>query len=237
MTKEFDLGKKEVMQRIDTALATKQPFSLVRVGDGENLIMSQDTVMSMADVLQERWAQKANSGLKGVKLPNLALRDLMISSIQRASVVGILPPNDTTIQAPGYLKRELTDRILTYFQIQLPQTCHACINRELVLEQEFWEVLRGKNVLLIYQFADQLRSLLEQAPYHLNITLTIPFSHYNQLTPTLGFIKSNQHHFDVALICAGVNAVVLAQKVAELAGKVGIDFGKASNILIKGTPN
>ncbi|WP_428994092.1 hypothetical protein [Bacillus cereus] len=50
-------------------------------------------------------------------------------------------------------------------------------------------------------------------------------------------LKTSKDQFDIALICCGVNAVILAQKVAEVTGNVGLDFGKAANILIKGTPN
>jgi hypothetical protein len=34
-----------------------------------------------------------------------------------------------------------------------------------------------------------------------------------------------------------VNAVVLAERTAALAGKVAIDFGKANNIILKGRAN
>jgi len=44
---------------------------------------------------------------------------------------------------------------------------------------------------------------------------------------TLKKISIHKDQFDIALIACGVNAVILAQKVAELSGKVGIDIGKA----------
>lgn len=91
--------------------------------------------------------------------------------------------------------------------------------------------------MLMYQSIAQLKSVLQNDPYRMQITLTYPFSQYGQMTEALQFMIRNRDKFDVALICCGVNAVVLAQKVAELTGKVGIDFGKASNILIKGKPN
>jgi hypothetical protein len=67
--------------------------------------------------------------------------------------------------------------------------------------------------------------------------MTIPFSHYNQMTVALEKVKANKDEFDIAFVCCGVTAVVLAHQIAELTGKVGLDFGKAANILIKGRPN
>ena len=54
---------------------------------------------------------------------------------------------------------------------------------------------------------------------------------------TLEWIQTNQDTFDVALFSCGVNAVVLAERTAALAGKVAIDFGKANNIILKGRAN
>lgn len=231
------LELEDVIQEIKHALETNKPFSLVRIGDGENLVLAQDSIMNIQEVLNERWAIKANNGQKGVHLPNLTLRDLMVKSIKQADVVGIHPYNDKTIKAPDHLKRDLTDKILVKYNIKPNLTCNACINRQIAQRQDFWSLLKGKRILLIYQFADELKGILQSEPYHLNIPLIVSFSHYNQMTATLSFITENKNNFDIALICCGVNAVVLAQKVAELAGKVGLDFGKGSNILIKGRPN
>ncbi|WP_110927979.1 GT-D fold domain-containing glycosyltransferase [Bacillus massiliglaciei] len=237
MSNSVYLEMNEVIDLIQTALQEQKPFSLVRIGDGENLVLAQESIMSIPDILKEPWAIKANNGQKGVRLPNASLKKLMIEAVQNASVVGVLPPNDTTIMAPSYLKRPLTDQIFNYHNIRPKYTCHACLNRELAKNPEFWDGLKGKRVLIIYQFAEQLKNILIKEPYNLDVTLTIPFSYYGQMTETFRKIIDNKDKFDIALICCGVNAVVLAQKTTELSGKVAVDFGKASNILIKGRAN
>lgn len=237
MANSVHLGQEEVIRRIGMALEKGQPFSLVRIGDGENLVLSQNTIMSMDEILQEPWVIKANQGHKGVKLPNISLRNLLVRSIRRASIVGLLPPGDQIIQAPTYLKRELTNKILAHYQIHPTHTCPAWINRQLAQNPRFWAMLHGRRIMLMYQSIAQLKSVLQNDPYRMQVTLTFPFVQYGQMTEALQFMIRNRDKFDVALICCGVNAVVLAQKVAELTGKVGIDFGKASNILIKGKPN
>ena len=58
-----------VLDQLEEAIREQRPFSLVRVGDGENIVMSQETVWTTEQVLQERWAIKANLGQKGLRFP------------------------------------------------------------------------------------------------------------------------------------------------------------------------
>ncbi|ETT51621.1 GT-D fold domain-containing glycosyltransferase [Paenibacillus sp. FSL K6-1122] len=226
-----------VLDQLEAALLEHRPLSLVRVGDGENIVMSQETVWPTEQVLQERWAKKANLGQKGLRLPNPKLRDEVAASLQRADIVGILPRGDSTINAPDYLKRPLTDMVFAHFGISPPMTCHACVNRELAQNPRFWQMLAGKRVLLVTREIEALRAMLEREPYNLNIVTALPFDSYDQMDETLHWIQNNQHTFDVALFSCGVNAVILAERTAALAGKVAIDFGKANNIILKGRAN
>ncbi|WP_405171989.1 GT-D fold domain-containing glycosyltransferase [Paenibacillus sp. FSL H8-0280] len=226
-----------VLDQLEAALLEHRPLSLVRVGDGENIVMSQETVWPTEQVLQERWAKKANLGQKGLRLPNPKLRDEVAASLQRADIVGILPRGDSTINAPDYLKRPLTDMVFAHFGISPPMTCHACVNRELAQNPRFWQMLAGKRVLLVTREIEALRVMLEREPYNLNIVTALPFDSYDQMDETLHWIQNNQHSFDVALFSCGVNAVILAERTAALAGKVAIDFGKANNIILKGRAN
>ena len=226
-----------VLDQLEAALLEHRPLSLVRVGDGENIVMSQETVWPTEQVLQERWAKKANLGQKGLRLPNPKLRDEVAASLQRADIVGILLRGDSTINAPDYLKRPLTDMVFAHFGISPPMTCHACVNRELAQNPRFWQMLAGKRVLLVTREIEALRAMLERDPYNLNIVTALPFDSYDQMDETLHWIQNNQHTFDVALFSCGVNAVILAERTAALAGKVAIDFGKANNIILKGRAN
>ncbi|MEK4370046.1 GT-D fold domain-containing glycosyltransferase [Paenibacillus sp. FSL R5-0473] len=226
-----------VLDQLEAALLEHRPLSLVRVGDGENIVMSQETVWPTEQVLQERWAKKANLGQKGLRLPNPKLRDEVAASLQRADIVGILPCGDSTINAPDYLKRPLTDMVFAHFGISPPMTCHACVNRELAQNPRFWQMLASKRVLLVTREIEALRVMLERDPYNLNIVTALPFDSYDQMDETLHWIQNNQHTFDVALFSCGVNAVILAERTAALAGKVAIDFGKANNIILKGRAN
>lgn len=227
----------QVLERIRYALAGKHPFSLVRIGDGENLVMAQDTVWPMEMVLKERWAIKANRGQKGLNLPNLALRDAVRDAIAKADVVGILPYGDSSINAPDYLKRPLTERIFQYYKLQPKATCHACVNRDMVYTQDFWSAITPYRIVVVTREAEALREALIRPPYSLTIPHALSFGHYDQMEETLAWLKDNRDEFDLVLFTCGVNAIVLAQKTAELTGKVALDFGKAASIILKGVPN
>ncbi|TBL78638.1 GT-D fold domain-containing glycosyltransferase [Paenibacillus thalictri] len=228
-----NLDKAALLNKIRFALDHSLPFSLVRVGDGENIVLAQDSVWSISKVLAERWAIFANKGFKGVTLPNLNLRDALVEAIRKADVVGLLDPNDKVIVASPGVKRQLTDKIFHHYKLRPELTCNAVVNRELVSERKFWALLRGRRILVITRYPEQLkRKLIERQP-DLTVVMTIKFSHYGQMENTLKTIAANKAQFDIALISCGVNAVILAQKVAEFAGKVGIDFGKAPEYIRK----
>ncbi|WP_342415264.1 GT-D fold domain-containing glycosyltransferase [Paenibacillus sp. FSL R10-2782] len=237
MTKPKYLEIDEVLNHLKLALDQQQPFSFIRIGDGENLILSQDTVWPMGKVLQERWAIKANLGQKGLFLPNTELRDEVAEAVRKADIAGILPYDDVSIKAPSYMKRELTDQVFTHYGLSPALTCHACLNRYLAETPAFWDMLKHRRILLVTRTAAEVKPVLEAEPYQLHISHTLAFHQYEQMDETLQWITEHKDDFDIGLFSCGVNAVVLAQKTAELTGKVGIDFGKAINIVMFGKAN
>ncbi|MFC0211984.1 GT-D fold domain-containing glycosyltransferase [Paenibacillus chartarius] len=217
-----------VLKKIQNAVARKKPFSLVRVGDGENIVLAQNTVWTIKRVLREPWAKRGN---KGVTLPNVKLRDDIVRSIRKASVVGILPRNDRMIRAPRYLKRTLTDQVFRYHGLKPSLTCNACVNRMMPHHPLFRNLVKGKRILIINRDPKAIKAALEKSPYKAKVTAMITFTHYRQIPATLRKAAKLKHAFDIALISCGVNAVIMAPRVAELTGKVAIDFGKAPKMM------
>ena len=237
MTERSQLTQAQVLQRIAHALKTKSPFSLVRVGDGENLVLAQETVWPLDAVLKEPWAVKANEGKKGLRLPNLPLRDAVADALRKADIVGILPFGDKTIHAPDYLKRPLTERVFRHFRIVPKAVCHACVNRMLATDPMFWKTLAGRRLAVVTRHADAAKRIIEGRFRGVKVTLVYPFNDYSQMEPALKTLTDGRNLYDIALISCGVNAVVLAQRTAERTGKVALDFGKALHIIAKGRPN
>ncbi|WP_419874297.1 GT-D fold domain-containing glycosyltransferase [Candidatus Pristimantibacillus sp. PTI5] len=236
-----NLNGEQVLARIKEALDHVRPFSLIRIGDGENVIMAQKSVWSLRAVLNTPWARRANHPVrtrsarlghkeKGVTLPNLKLRNQMVRSIRKADIVGILPIKDK-IKAPKRVRRPLTNKIFRYYKLKPRFTCDAFINREFASKPEFWDVLRGKRILIITEHAKKLKEVLQSEPYNMAIAGTIIFRHYKQISRTLKKAEGMKDQFDIALISCGVNAVVMAPEVARLTGKVAIDFGKGPKVV------
>ncbi|EFM10413.1 conserved hypothetical protein [Paenibacillus curdlanolyticus YK9] len=226
------LNLKKVLDTIERALYEVAPLSLVRIGDGENLVMAQQSVWSISKVLREPWAIKANQGEKGVTLPNLALRDEMVRSIKEATIVGLLPLDDDQIKAPDYLKRKLTNEIFSHYQLNPTMRCHACVNRMMPESDKFWRMLKHQRILLVTRNPAPLEALLTSDRYKLNVTHKIAFSHYDQIKSTMKEAVAVRNRFDIALLSCGVNAVVLAPRIANETGKVAIDFGKGPDRII-----
>lgn len=233
ITNDQLLGMDEIVERLRQALEHKLPYYIVRIGDGENFVLSQDSVYTMEQTLSQLWVKIANQGRKGVRLPNIEIRDRMVESIKGANIVGILAQNDKTIRAHPNHKRPLTDKIFHHFALQPKAVCNAVVNRELIYHKPFWEMLaaQGSRVILVSRWAGGTKQRLIRPPYNLTIPFTLPFERYEMMDDTLAAIESRQDEFDIALVSCGVNAVVLAHEIASRTGKVAVDFGIGSQII------
>lgn len=223
----------QVLAIIKEAIEQNKPFSLLRVGDGENIILAQDSVMTIPEVLNRGWAKAANEGKKGVTLPNLKLRDEMVEALNKADLIGMPFWENDPIIADQIVKRPLTEAVFKHFNILPTKICHTFVNRVLTQKKEFWSLLKGKRILLIGSWAEQVKPILERAPYGINIAFTYQFTNYNQIKQTQAKVLEIKDEFDIALVSCGVNAVVLAQKIAELTGKVALDFGKSLMFIVQ----
>ncbi|MDQ1912285.1 GT-D fold domain-containing glycosyltransferase [Paenibacillus sp. GD4] len=227
----------EVIARIKAAMEEKRPFSLVRVGDGENLCLAQYKIWPIRKVLATRWAQLSRTtNLKGVRLPNTRLRDQMIAAIKKADLVGIPHKQNKEILAKQSHLRPLTDACFAKYNIKPKDLCHTFVNRHMVEYQEFWEMLRGKKVVFISRWAKDFKKLVNEKynVYDIKFIKAIKMSHYQEIPKVMAQMKSVQ--CDIVLISAGVNAVILAQKLAEEQGRVAIDFGKSAIFMITRDP-
>jgi len=223
----------QVLDMLATAIEQEAAFSLVRIGDGENLILAQDSVMPIEEVLNLGWAKAAYEGKKGVTLPNLKFRDEMAESIKKADVIGIPFWNDDPILTDQAVKRPLTEAVFKHFNIQPDKICHTFVNRVFTQKRKFWNLLKGKRILLIGSWSDRVKPIFEKSPYGLCIAFTFDFSDYNQMEGTLQKVIQIKDEFDIALVSCGVNAVVLTPQIARLTGRVAIDFGKSLMFLVQ----
>jgi hypothetical protein len=220
------LSELEVLRKIHRALREQKPFSLVRIGDGENIVLAQGKFLSNEELEQTYWVRDSRTGRKGVDLPNLTLRDRMLKGIKAADVVGICRQQNDEVSAPTRFKRALTNRIFDYYNLQPRELCYVFCNRKMVSYRYFWKIIHQYRTLLISKWADEYAKQItsKYADLPPQIVGTINFGHYDQISTVLK--KVGKYEFDLALISAGVNAVILAPAIAKRYNKVAIDFGK-----------
>lgn len=226
----------EVIEEIKKSLDGKKPLSVVRVGDGENICLSQYKVWPIRKTLSTRWAKLSRTtNWKGVRLPNVRLRDQLVKSIKKASIVGIPYRADKEILAEKQEHlRSLTDACFKRFHIQPQKLCHTFVNRHMVEYPQFWQMLKGKRVVVISRWANDFKKLIGKRYKRLDIEIvkTIRMDRFGDIPKVLHKMKSVD--CDIVFISAGVNAVILAQKLADKQGRIAIDFGKSAIFMVKG---
>jgi hypothetical protein len=229
------LSEPLVLRMIERKLAAKKPFSLVRIGDGENIVLSQYNLLSEMEFMETYWAKQSQIKMKkGVTLPNIRLRDQMIRGIRHASIVGICRTVNDEVLAPEKFKRPMTNQLFDLYNLSPNHLTNVFINRKIVSHRLFWEILHHYRVLLISRWAQKFKDLIlkKYSALRPRIVGCIDFKDYSEIPAVMRKIGSRQ--FDLALVSTGVNAVVLAPMIAETFGKVAIDFGKTMMFFLNG---
>jgi hypothetical protein len=206
----------EILVRIRYCLRNQVGFSLVRVGDAENQVMAQDTCYTAAELKQIWWANDVN--WTGVTLPNYTACQQLIKAVRQADIVGVLHQDECELWRP------LTEKVFSHYDLRPRQICYAFINIYLPDYPEFIELMQQYRVLLVGKpapwFAAWLHERWRITAYNLRL------GSFEQLPAILTAI--DQIDYDLALIAAGSNAVILASALAGR-GKVALDIGRAMN--------
>ncbi|NIK68758.1 MULTISPECIES: GT-D fold domain-containing glycosyltransferase [unclassified Paenibacillus] len=212
----------QVRDTILQAMDEKQPLSIVRLGDGELLTMAQEIVMPVDQVRKEgRFLDYA-----GVKVPDLDTRNKLAEAVARADIVG-LPrtrmPNYQLLVSPVFQAYGLsfTERLWT----------DSLINYSLCQAGCLLPVLQNRSVLLIGNMAEPLSAVLAQR----GITIAGVVAPVNGARDAERVVSAARlYDFDIALVSAGIAAVLITEELARITGKVAVDFGHLANALIKG---
>jgi hypothetical protein len=225
----------DVIDEIEKALDEKKPLSIVRVGDGENICLTQYKLWPIRTTLSTRWARLSRStNWKGVRLPNIELRDQLVKAIKKADIVGIPYYKDKEILAEQKYLRPLTDACFKAYDIKPQRLCHTFVNRHMVEHQKFWETLKGKKIVVISRWAKDFKKLVSKRydEFDIEIVKSIRIDRFKEIPKVLQKMESID--CDIVFISAGVNAVILAQKLAEKQGRIAIDFGKSAVFMVTG---
>lgn len=217
------LSPEAVMEQMIQAYHSHRGFSLIRLGDGEALALAQEVVLPWSEIQKRTFLPYA-----GLGRPNIAVRDQMVKAIRESDIVGVAmnelpdftPLLEEAFKAHGLIPQEMT---LT----------NACINYFILENGMLKDFLTGRNqprVLLIGNPMAKLKGIM----VHSGVQVT------GAIWPVMGVgdwrriaQEARKYPFDVALVSGGIAAVCICHGIAKGLGKIAIDFGHASNEIIK----
>ncbi|MEW4426386.1 GT-D fold domain-containing glycosyltransferase [Paenibacillus pabuli] len=212
----------EVADQIQGALVAQRPLSVVRLGDGELLTLAADTVLP-GEQVQELAPFLPYAGVPR-SVPEI--RAALAEAIQGADWVGVPISRAPTFQ--GLLFPVMRHFGIDWSRLKLTS---STINYSLHHAGLLLPILQGRRVLVIGSQASGLGALL--------------LSHGIHVTGMIGSVagvmdvprvvqETAAHSFDIALVAAGVPAVILCRRIAGELGRVALDFGHLADKLVTG---
>jgi len=218
------LGPDELCAELEEALADGRPYSLVRLGDGELLTLSQDTVKPAEEIAREspflRYA--------GVDAPDRAARDALAAAIRRATVVGVplsRRPNYQPLLFEALRRNGVSPESL--------RMTSSTVNYTLYESGHLMRLIAGKRIVVVGNAAEALARTLLAAQVQVVHTVA-PVNGIHDSADAVR--RAMAVPFDLALVSAGIAAVPICVELAERTGKAAIDFGHMANRLGSAEP-
>ncbi|WP_052516661.1 GT-D fold domain-containing glycosyltransferase [Paenibacillus popilliae] len=216
------IGVAEVFQELESALQERTPCSLVRLGDGELMALAHDLVLSAELVRREGTFLEYS----GMNIPDHVHRDQLAEAVRKASIIGVpvaLEPNFKGLLFPVFQAYGI--------QIAPRRFTLSTINYLLAEEGYLPRLIQGRRVLVIGNTAHSLATILAGK----GAVIAGAISPVNGMTDIpIVLQEAAEHDYDLAVVAAGIPAVILVQRLAEQSGKVAIDFGHLANLIVNG---
>lgn len=229
------LSSGQLMDLILSSLHERNPLSVVSVGATESFVMAQYTVLSEEEFMNDDEARIANQGAqsgflhRGVRFPNVQLRDETVEAVRNADVIGY----NRIVSWAG----TFTEKVFDAYGIQ-PKYVYDSYLRRVVMfsqKQKFEKMLAGRKILLIGSTADETRDALNrnlQSSLGFEIVRTIKVFEYEEVPDAKRQIDDTS--FDLCLLSAGTNALILASYISTVHKKVAVDIGFGMTSLYTG---
>lgn len=211
-----------VYEAMKAALDQKAPLSLIRLGDGELLTLAHDIVIPTEQAV--RWGHFLPYA--GVNLPDPLTREALAASLQLADIIGIPESRHPSYQ--GLLFPILRHYGIDYRKLGLTS---SIVNYAFNEEGFLAKLLVGRKILIIGNEAPGLSMLLEQQGFHIS-GMIHPVQGVADVSRVMEQTRAIE--FDLALVAAGVAAVLICTQIAKKLGKVSFDLGHLANKLESG---
>jgi len=214
--KERYLPEEEVVNRIKTAIEKGNPFSLVRIGDGECYVLGQDLVFPV-DWIRENIYWFADPFYCGTTIPNLEARDRCLQAVRNANLIGV------------FTGQEVPQAVFSAYKIPTDNIFYAFLNVGLPMYRPFVELIKKYPPLLVGRPAARFAQLLS-----VRLGIETPYldcvQSYQDLDKCIEMMASIPHRW--SLISAGINALIISDLMAREYGKVAVDFGHAPDMVL-----
>jgi len=207
------LGVENVFEELDGALKEQRPYSFIRLGDGELLTLAQEAVLPVSEI------QTASSFLRyaGIVLPDFRARDELANSVRSASLVGV--PVSRKPHFQPLLFQTLRVHGIACSDLKLTT---STMNYALHEHGYMQKLLGGRRLLVVGNVAGELAQALRSLGMVISGVIS-PVRGYSDVGRVVA--EAAMREFDAAIVSAGVPAISIAVRIAELTGKVAIDFG------------
>ncbi|WP_143111638.1 GT-D fold domain-containing glycosyltransferase [Paenibacillus sp. BC26] len=231
-----ELNTAQVMDRLLYSLDRHLPLSVISVGVTETHVLAQYEVYSEEQFMSHPEAHVANHANvtrghthRGITFPNLEARDAALEAVRNADIVGI----NIRVSRSG----EFTRHVFDVYGIAPNYVFEAYTRRVIMISQQrkFHDMLTNRKICIVCSYADEVKRALEnrlQARLNFRITGTINIERYEDIPRVKQELKACE--FDLCLLAAGTNAVILAPHIARELGKVALDLGQGMETLITG---
>ncbi len=231
------LSSGELMDLIINSLDNKIPFSVASVGATESFVLAQYNILNEKEFMSHPEADVAAWGLKrgfnhrGIRFPNIEARDMSVEALKKVDVIGYnMILND-------WNAGKLTEKALEYYNIWPKYVFEAYLRHVIMFSQQekFEKMLAGRKILLICGYADEVKTAMEigfQKKLGLEVVGTVKIVEYEDIPRVKEELA--RFDFDLCLLAAGINAVILGSYIASAYGKVAFDIGQAMENFITG---
>lgn len=212
----------EVAAALGAALDASRPLSVVRLGDGELLTLAHETVLPTEE------AKRRGHFLPyaGVELPAPGVREALASALRKADIIGVPQSRHPSFQGllyPVFSHYGLDPRGL--------RLTFSTVNFVLAEQGLLLPLLQGRRVLVCGNKAEGLARVLREN----GIEVSGVVSPVNGVHDTeIAVLAASGYQFDLALVAAGIAAVMICAEIAARLGKPALDFGHVANKLESG---
>lgn len=212
----------DVFTEMELAIEQGRPCAVVRLGDGELLALSQEVVYDLQTVKSEG----SFLSYAGVHPPDLHARDQLALAICHAHIIGV--PKSRQKNFHPLLHPVLRSHGIDPARLRMT---NSTINYDLHAAGLLPQLLQGKKLLIIGNAGPALAHVL--AVHGFIVTgLISPVNGFADIERVMGEVRDVD--FDLALVAAGIPAVVISYRIAVERGKVALDFGHLADAIVKG---